>query len=61
MITESQIKEFILLLLDCRTELLWLISQDPINERQRELIEKGKELLMQTNLFLEDFDAKIPS
>jgi len=61
MLTDSEIKELILSLLDCREKLLWMLSQNPINEEQKEWIEKGKELLKQVNQGLEDFNVSLPS
>jgi len=60
MLTNTEIKELINALLDCRTKLLWMISQDPINEEQAKFIENGKELLLKVNQALGDFNIKLP-
>lgn len=61
MLTPTEIKELVTALLDCRKKLIWMISQNPINEEQRNHIEKGRELLKQTNLYLKDFSVELPT
>jgi len=61
MLTNTEIKELVSALLDAREKLLWLISQDPINDEQRKLIEGGWELLRRTNQMLEDFNVELPT
>jgi hypothetical protein len=60
MITKTDIKDLTSQLLDCREKLLWLISQNPINDEQRKCIEHSKDLLIQVNQALEDFDVELP-
>ena len=60
MLTNAEIKALIESLLDCRTKLLWMISQKPINEEQIKFIDNGKDLLLKVNQALEDFDIKLP-
>jgi len=59
-LTKTEIKELVELLLDCRSKLLWMISQNPINEEQEKFIENGKELLLKVNKHLEDFNVTLP-
>ncbi len=59
--TNTEVKESILALLDSRKKLLWLIDQTPMNDEQRKHIEDGKELLRQTNQLLGDFNVEIPA
>jgi len=61
MLTNSQIKEFVSILFDCREKLLWLTSQEPLSDAEREFIENAKQLLIKTNLFLEDFNVQLPT
>jgi len=61
MLTNTEIKELIFSLLDCRTKLLWLVSQTPINDEQRKFIEHSKELLIVANQFLEEFHVELPT
>ena len=60
-LTNTEIKELINSLLDCRTKLLWLISQNPINDEQRKFIEGARELLKQANQGLENFSVELPT
>jgi len=61
MLTNTEIKELIFSLLDCRTKLLWLVRQTPINDTQRKFIEGSKELLRQVNQALNDFSVELPT
>ncbi len=61
MLTNSEIKELTLALLDSRNKLLWLINQIPINAVQEKFIEDGKELLKKVNQYLEDFNYELPT
>lgn len=60
MLTNLEIKELVLALLDSRKKLLWLIDQKPINDEQERFIENGRELLKRVNQMLEDFNIKLP-
>ena len=60
MLTDTEVSELIITLLDLRKKLLWIIKQVPINEEQRKCIETGKEDLLKINELLEDFGAKLP-
>jgi len=60
MLTNTEIKELVESLLDCRVKLIWMISQDPINEEQRNYIRNGKELLEKVNQALGEFNAELP-
>ncbi len=61
LLTNSETKELVSSLLDCRVKLLWLIEQKPVNDEQRRHIENGKELLKRTNQLLGDFHVEIPT
>ncbi len=61
MMTDTEIKESILALIDSRKKLLWLIDQNPMNDEQRKHIEDGKELLKQANHLLVGFDFILPT
>ncbi len=61
MLTNSEIKELTLALLDSRNKLLWIINQIPINTVQEKFIEDGKELLKKVNQHLEDFNYELPT
>lgn len=60
MLTDSEIKELVFSLLDCRKKLIWMTDQNPINDEQKKLIEHGKELLKQVNQSLEGFGVELP-
>ena len=60
MLTNTEIKDLIFALLDCRKKLLWIISQKPINDIQRDFLEDARKILIKTNQMLEDFDVKLP-
>lgn len=59
--TNIEIKESILALIDSRKKLLWLIDQNPINDEQKKFIEGAKELLKQANHLLDGFDFILPT
>ncbi len=59
--TDTEVKESILALLDSRKKLLWLLEQNPMNDEQRKHIEDGKELLKQANRLLDGFDFILPT
>ena len=61
MLSNNEIEELTYSLLDCRMKLLWLTSQKPINEIQKELIEHGKEKLKEVNQLLINFNVRLPS
>lgn len=61
MLTNTEIKELIFVLLDSRKKLLWLISQNPITNTERKLIEFSEQLLLKTNQFLEEFNIELPA
>lgn len=59
-LTNTEIKDLIFALLDCREKLLWLVNQIPTNEEQIKFIEGGKELLEKVNQGLKDFNIELP-
>lgn len=62
MLTNTEIRELIFSLLDCRKKLLWVIDHDPISNKQRELIEESKRLLKRANqMLLEEFQVELPT
>lgn len=61
MLSNDEIEGLAITLLDLRRKLLWLISQEPINNKQRECIEEGKGNLIKVNQFLRDFNIKLPN
>ena len=61
MLTNSEIEKLTYSLLDCRIKLLWLTSQEPINDIQKEFIEHGKEKLKEVNQLLINFNVRLPS
>ena len=60
MLTNSEIRKLIDVLMDARGKLLWLIGQEPINEKQKEFIEGAWELLKRVNQMLNDFNVGLP-
>lgn len=61
MLSDSEINKLIDTLFNLRKDLLWVISQKPVNDEQKEWIEKGKKNLYDVNKLLEEFSVRLPS
>lgn len=48
-------------LLDLKEKLLWILKQNPINEEQKNHIEKGKEELTKVNKWLGVLGVQLPN
>lgn len=61
MLSSNEINKLIENLLAQRVKLLWVISQIPVNEEQKNWIKIGKENLYKVNSLLSDFDVEFPN
>lgn len=57
----NEVNELINLLFEQKGKLIWIISQSPSDEEQREAIEEARDLLDRVNNLLEEFGYGVPS